>query len=204
MKKGQVYLLATIIIGFLIFTIITPSNFIHKKITDDDFEELSANYQIESSKILNQLLNREDLSKPLVESMFLNFTVSFTSYSKTKNPNFGIVYAFPYRDWVFLGNYADVNVTFNSTNPPAQSTLKGCFQKVSTSITIYGIDIITPDITTSLYDECMAIENYPLDSQINLTIENIVYPFQLHGNRSDIIIISREEDGEDIKVFIDG
>ncbi len=203
MKKGQVYLLATIIIGFLIFTIITPSNFIHKKITDDDFEELSANYQIESSKILNQLLNREDLSKELVNSTFLNFTVSFTSYSKTKNPNFGIVYAFPYRSWVFLGNYADVDVKFTATGT-TELILSGCFQDVGTAITLYGINITTPAITPSLYSECMAIKNYPTDSQINLTIENIVYPFKLHEDRSDIIIISREEDGEDIKVFIDG
>ena len=204
MKKGQVYLLAVIIMGFLIFTIITPSNFLHKKITDDDFEELSENYQIESSKILNQLLNRQDLSRDLVESMFLNFTVSFTSYSKTKNPNFGIFYAFPYENNIFLGNYADVNVTFTSTNPPSQLILEGCFQEVGTSITLYGIDITTPQITPSLYTACMSIENYPSDNNIVLTIEGVNYPFTLHDDRSDMIIISREEDEDNVKVFIDG
>jgi len=44
MKKGQIYILSVLIIGFLLFTIITPSNFIHQRVIDDDFEELSKNY----------------------------------------------------------------------------------------------------------------------------------------------------------------
>jgi len=200
MKKGQIYILAVIIIGFLIYTIITPTNFIHQKVIDDDFEELSKNYQIESSKLLNSLLNQKDLDRQTLNSTFLNFTVTFTSYSKTKNPNFGIIYAFPFQKSLFIGNYADVEAIVKSDS--TKKTLKGCFNEVSTSVSLYGISIDIPDINPSLYSDCVLTINYPSNNLINLTIEDIEYSFSLNENRSDIIIVSREALDEDVKVFI--
>lgn len=201
MKKGQVYILSVLIIGFLLFTIITPANFIHQRVIDDDFEELSKNYQLESSKLLNELLNKEGTDEAVIDNTFLNFTVSFTSYSKTKNPNFGLIYAFPYNEKVFIGNYADVPITF-LTRSTTQTYLEGCFSKVDTSVALYGISISVPDITPSLYTNCISRIDYPSDGIINFTIEDIGYNFQLQERRSDIIIVSREDLKEDIKVFI--
>lgn len=201
MKKGQIYILSVIIIGFLLFTIITPANFIHQRVIDDDFEELSKNYQLESSKLLNELLNKEGTNEVTIDSTFLNFTVSFTSYSKTKNPNFGLIYAFPYGGDVFIGNYADTHITFQ-TMSTSQTYLEGCFSKVNTSISLYGISISVPDIKPSIYTSCISSVPYPSDGVINFTIEDIDHTFQLQERRSDIIIVSREDLKEDIKVFI--
>ena len=203
MKKGQIYILSVLIIGFLLFTIITPANFIHQRIVDDDFEELSKNYQLESSKLLNELLNKEGTDGVKINNTFLNFTVSFTSYSKTKNPNFGLIYAFPYDDQVFIGNYADTGITLQTVY--TSKYLDGCFSEVDTSISLYGISISAPGITPSLYNSCIKVIDYPRDGIINFTIpavEGINYNFQLQEKRSDIIIVSREDLDEDIKVFI--
>ncbi len=200
MKKGQIYILAVVIIAFLMYTLVTPVNFLHQRVIDDDFEELSQNYQIESAKLLNTLLNKQNVSLGLVNNTFLNFTVSFTSYSKTKNPNFGLIYAFPFRNWLFIGNYADVDV--NVTSGAYQKKLKGCFNDVSTSVSLYGLSIKVPDVNPALYAECVDIAPYPPNSIVNFKIEDVNYDFALQGNRSDIIIVSRESLEEDVKVYI--
>ncbi|MDP3917200.1 MAG: hypothetical protein Q8Q42_02835 [Nanoarchaeota archaeon] len=200
MKKGQVYILAVIVIGFLIFTIITPSNLLHQKIIDDDFQSLSRNYQVESAKLLNELLNKKIVDRQLIENTFLNFTVSFTSYSKTKNPNFGLIYAFPFENYLFIGNYADIDVNF--TVGSSTISLEGCFNEVSTSVTLYGISIDQPDINPILYQDCIQTVGYPPTNQLEFTIEDVDYTFELNEKRSDIIIVSRETLDNEIKVFI--
>ncbi len=201
MKKGQIYILSVLIIGFLLFTIITPSNFIHQKVIDDDFKELSQNYQLESSKLINELLNKEGTNEEVISDTFLNFTVVFTSYSKTKNPNFGLIYAFPYGGEVFIGNYADTDLKFTAGNSLVTHSLPGCFSKVSTSVSLYGISL-SPDIYPASYATCIKNIPYPQDNKIKFNIEGIEYDFELKNSRSDIIIVSRESLQDDIKVFI--
>ncbi len=200
MKRGQIYILAVVIIAFLIYTLVTPANLVHQVVIDDDFEQISQNYRIESAKLLNALINKQDANLGLVNSAFLNFTVSFTSYSKTKNPNFGLIYAFPVRGFVFVGNYADVDIKLKSG--AYEKEIDGCFSEVSTSIALYGISLNVPDINPSLYKECIDIAPYPSNSIINFTIQEIDYMFALNGNRSDIIIVSRENLEDDVKVYI--
>ena len=202
MKKGQIYILSVLIIGFLLFTIITPSNFIHQRVIDDDFEELSKNYQLESSKLINQLLNKEGTNEEVISDTFLNFTVLFTSYSKTKNPNFGLIYAFPYNGEEFVGNYADTDLTFVAGGSSTNHYLPGCFSEVSTSVSLYGISLSVPDIVPADYAQCIKSISYPSEDTIKFTIEGIEYDFQLKPSRSDIIIVSRENLQEDVKVFI--
>lgn len=200
MKKGQIYILAVVIIAFLIYTLVTPINIIHQRIIDDDFEELSENYQIESAKLLNALLNKKDADLGLINSTFLNFTVSFTSYSKTKNPNFGLIYAFPFGNYVFIGNYADVDI--NLSSGAYQKNIKGCFNQVSTSVSLYGISLNVPNINPALYQECVDVVPYPPNNILDFTIEDIDYAFKLNEKRSDIIMVSRENLEDDVKVYI--
>jgi len=196
-KRGQIYILAAIIIGFLLFTIISPINFVHKKITDDDFEELSQNFKTESSKFLNEILNKEYRTPPDLEEYFLNFTVLFTSYSKTKNPNFGLIYAFPYQGKLLIGNYLDRSIDFTPGG-----NLQGCFDDVDASISISGLDLYFPNIDLSLYKKCITKVTYPYDNNLNFTIEQVPYSFKLTKDTPDVIVVSRESLGEDIKVFI--
>ena len=52
-KRGQVYLLTVIILAFVIYLLYTDTNVVKRTILDDDFEELSQNYDVESAKFVN-------------------------------------------------------------------------------------------------------------------------------------------------------
>jgi len=202
MKKGQVYLLAAIIIGLLLFTLVTPSNLVHQQVIDDDFEALSQNYQVESAKFLNEVLNQQNVDRRVINNSFLNFTIAFTSYSKTKNPNFGLIYAFPFGQGLFIGNYAQVPMDVTLLGTPVFS-LEGCFDEVSTSVSVAGINLDVPGLTPSMYKDCTVfITTYPSDNTMDLLIENVEYTFTLDKGRSDIIVVSRESLGDDVKVFM--
>tara|TARA_Y100000310_G_C20659472_1_gene803874 strand:+ start:149 stop:769 length:621 start_codon:yes stop_codon:yes gene_type:complete len=195
-KKGQIYILAAIIIGFLLFTIISPINLVHQKITDDDFEELSKNYRIESAKLLNEILNEEERTPQQLEAYFLNFTLLFTSYSKTKNPDFGIIYAFPFEGQLLIGNYLNQDITFN----PGGS-LNGCFDDVRASVSLMGLQLNVQGIDLATYQDCVTNTAIPPNNQLNFEIFSVPYTFILNPNRPDIIMISRESLGEDIKIY---
>ncbi|MEK6861773.1 MAG: hypothetical protein AABY07_07430, partial [Nanoarchaeota archaeon] len=134
-KRGQVYLLAALIIGFILFIVITPSNIVRELTIDDRFEELSKNFEIESAKFINYLIKEEKD----VPSSFLNFTILFTSYSKTKNPDFGLIYAFIKDNKLYIGNYLDDQARFKFQNQNVN--LNGCFQQVNTGFTVLGLDL---------------------------------------------------------------
>ncbi len=197
MKKGQVYLLAVIIMGFLIYTMLLPVNFLKTSEIDDDFQEISKNYQLESAKLLNELLNTQNLNQDFVEGRFLNFTVAFTSYSKSKNPNFGLVYAFPFNNKVFLGNYADSPLNYTQTDQ-----IQGCLSDVTAAISLLGIDVSSPDIDVGTYTDCMTSITYPLNDKLDLILDNSEYSFTLSDSTSNLIIINKESIEGDVKIFI--
>ena len=119
-KKGQVYILAAVIIAFLINVLFAETNIVKETIIEDDFEEISSNYEIESAKFVNSLIG-QDTEK--VVNSFASFSSIFSSYAKTKNPEFSLIYLFSYNDGLYVGNFLDEEVSINSI----QQTLHGCF-----------------------------------------------------------------------------
>jgi hypothetical protein len=200
MKKGQIYILAVIILGFILYTIITPVNFMHQRVIDDDFEEISRNYEIESTKLVNEQLNVKHMDKETLENIFLNFTIAFTSYSKTKNPSFGLIYAFPYQEKLFIGNYADIDINF--TAEPKKISLQGCLSNISTTISIAGLNLATIPINTATYKKCVNLTDYPDDNTLKFKVEDVQYNFTISENRSEVIVVTRERLSNDIKIFI--
>jgi len=197
MKKGQVYLLAVIIMGFLIYTMLTPVNFLKTSEIEDDFQEISKNYQLESAKLLNELLNTQNVNQNFVEERFLNFTVAFTSYSKSKNPNFGLVYAFPFNNKVFLENYADSPLNYSSTDQ-----IVGCLSDVTASISFAGLNISSPNIDVDNYRQCINSTTYPQEDKLILTLDGLEYPFTLTSSSSNLVIINKESIEGNTKIFI--
>ena len=141
------------------------------------------------------------MDKKTLEDIFLNFTIAFTSYSKTKNPSFGLIYAFPYEDWLFIGNYADVDINFTAS--PKQIPLAGCLSNISTTISIAGLDLTTiSPINTAIYKKCTNLTEYPDNGLLKFTIDDVQYNFTVYENRSEVIVVTRERLSNDIKVFI--
>tara|TARA_Y100000310_G_C20515834_1_gene731137 strand:+ start:221 stop:829 length:609 start_codon:yes stop_codon:yes gene_type:complete len=199
MKKGQIYLLAVVITAFLIYSLLASYNFMQKKSSKNNFKEISENYEWESSKLLNELLNKDTLDDQLLNDTFLNFTVAFSSYARTKDSSYGLLYAFPYNNLLFLGNYADTSATITAASN--NIVLDGCFEKVNVSLSLGGISL-SPDVDMAIYKDCIATIGYPTTDQVEINIEETDYIFDIKGDRADIIMIGRENLTEEIKVFI--
>lgn len=195
-KKGQVYILAAIIITFLIYLLFSETNVIHETVIDDNFEELSKNYEIEGAKFVNSLIGKEPNE---IADEFSDFSSVFTSYAKTKNPEFSLIYLFSYEDEVYVGNYLDEDVQIN--NEPDK--LDGCFEDIDTSVVIAGINIDIDDIKKSEIKRC--INKYTGNSDtVDIKVGDVGYRFELQQKRPEIVIVSREKKGEQRKIYTKG
>ena len=126
-KRGQIYLVSALIIVFILYIILTPSNIIKKTTESSNFEDISKNFDRESSRFMNILIGK----KQAVYDSFLNFTILFTSYSKTKNPDFGLIYTFAYDNKLYFGNYAADRATFEAGTQ--KTIIDGCLSNIQTS-----------------------------------------------------------------------
>ena len=205
-KRGQVYLIFSLIIGLVIFVLISQSNLIHVNIIDDDFKEISENYNRESNKFIGSLIKEgkliDDISK-----QFTSFSILFTQYSKTQNPSFGLIYILSYNGIVYVGNFldSDIEIIDPTNNDNVLETLIGCFAEVPISIN-YG-DFEFNDRTN--YEEfqnsgCFKELN-PTQDTINLAVknENVIYEINIKTNQPEVVVLSREDVGQDRLVFIE-
>jgi hypothetical protein len=197
-KKGQVYLLAALIIGFILFLLATQTNVVTKIMIEDDFEDLSKNYDRESANFVNSLLVNPGAN---VEKEFTKFTALFTSFAKTKNPEFGLVYAFLHQGTVYLGNYLDQAITIITPTP--QKTVQGCYALVDTTISIAGLNFTSIGISSlGRFSSCSATFTAPPGNTIQIEIGSIDYALLLAEDSPDVMLISRETKDNQRKVFI--
>ena len=133
---------------------------------------------------------------------FLKFTIVFSSYAKTKNPEFGTIYAFIYGPHLYIGNYLDQEVRIPSA-PPQNRNLPGCYQDLNTEIVISGFRMPTP-VEMNALDDCMLDLAVPGNNRLTFFIEDIEYEVDLEPSRPEIIIVSREEVANQRKVFVKG
>lgn len=193
-KRGQVYILAALIISVVVFILVLRPNVIIQEKFEDDFEKLSGNYEYESTRFTNSLIN-QDLN---VSSSFFNFTLLFTSYSKSQNPNFNLIYAFGLGDEINVGNFMEEEIVIDDGS--SQYLLNGCYDKIGAVIEFQGLNFES-DIDYGEIEECLLTIDFV--SNIWLGIGGLWYPFEIES-RPQIIIISQEEAEEQRKVFIGG
>mgnify|MGYP001572685065 CR=1 FL=1 len=207
-KRGQFYLLAAIIIAFAIFVILSPSNTIKETTTTTNFEEIATNFEKESARFLNHLF--EDASQHIGDE-FLNFTVLFTSYAKTKNKDFGLIYAFAHEEKLYLGNYDATSIDVFLDNNPVAS-LDGCANKINAQAVVLGLNIAISDIERSTYMRCIAevsipagiVPPYPLTVHIHENNSTTPLTTTLEPSHPDLIIVAREAAGNIRRVYIKG
>ena len=198
-KRGQVYLLAALILGFILFILVAETNLIRKTIIDDDFESLAKNYGQESAAFMNLLLEKGAAN---IAQEFLKFTILFSSYAKTKNPEFGIIYAFIYQDRLYIGNYLATEMMIQGV-PPAKERLPGCYQQLNASVVIENFPV-RANVPTAAFTACMTDISIPAANTLRFSIQDVVYEVELESSRPDIIIVGREEVGSQRKVYSKG
>src|SRR3989344_5880273 len=165
-KRGQVFILAALILSFIIFSLAVKVNIANRPIIEGDFEGLSRNYDIESTKFINLLTEknfREALKLEDVAVLFLNFTQDFTSYSKTQNPEFGVIYFFDFESSIsgqgvgklFVGNYLDQDIIV-WTKEGEEQVVEGCKNTVNAGVSFgefkfnTGVETLNFDCATNL------------------------------------------------------
>lgn len=201
--RGQMYILSALIIAFILYTILTPSNVVKRATETSNFYEIAENFDQESALFLDYLIE----SQQPVYDAFLNFTLLFTSYTKTKNQHVGLLYSFVKDDVLYLANYGEDTAVFTVETMPY--VVEGCLKDVGTSLSIAGLDIAVDDVDLSSYRSCLVEVAVPKDfsSTLGITLlegeEKVQFATDM-ARHPDLIIISREKSGETRRVYTKG
>ncbi|MCX6711764.1 MAG: hypothetical protein NT139_01855 [Candidatus Woesearchaeota archaeon] len=198
-KRGQVYLLVAIILCFVIYLLVVERNISVEKVVEDDFKELSSNYEVESSKFVNILLlsNERDVS-----DSFINFSILYSSYARAQNPYFGLIYAFYNNDVLYMGNYMDQPIMVDYQQ--GVIGLNGCYNDLSATIDFAGFSISPGLKNTVLQKTCIANVSAKGLSDVSIILNGGYYTFGLSTNKPEIIIVSRESLEGVSKVYVGG
>jgi hypothetical protein len=89
-KRGQIFILAAVIIVVLLILVTMTYNSYREEIALENFEELSHNYEIEAPKIINDAIEQGADEAVALQ----DFTEEFQDYAHDTDPNFGILYVF--------------------------------------------------------------------------------------------------------------
>ncbi len=187
-KKGQVYIIGALILSVALFMLISQTNFVQRILFEDDFEQISKNFDVESGKFMNTLLAGDsDLTEVELMGEFTSFTHAFTEYAKVENPEFEFVYVLDYKDIPLVGYYLQTeDVEFR---PEIRATL--VTMDASMQVGDTGVSIAIPREST--------VVNGTINS---IKIRDIEYSLILQPNIPQLIIISREEKGNQTKVYL--
>lgn len=196
-KRGQIYILAALIILAVIFSLSSVVNKVKQEKIESDFSKLSENYFDESSKFINSLLN---VDEDILDS-YSNFTVLFTAYSKARNPDFSLIYAIEFNDTIKIGNYLNYQIAIdNGTDNYDIHVLEGCYDNVDAAVSFSGLSLGIEGIKVSDVKDC-EIE-MPFIDKLWIQIGSYWYLFNLIKGKPDLVIVSREEAKEQRQVFV--
>lgn len=204
-KEGQVYILVAIVLAIVIFGLVTVVNKVEQESIESDFEALSDNYASESAKLINAMIADPSID---ISSAFINFTLLFTSYSKTVNPKFGLIYAFYYNDRLHIGNYLDTRINVQCETCMQPETIKGCFDTIPATVTfggldlgvnVYNLEVFKCNLTQVMPDDMAGIPRY-----VDITIKDVPYRFNIKPGHPEMIIVSWESRAKQRKVFTEG
>jgi len=213
-KRGQVYILAVIIMAFVIYGLFTDTNVVKETIVEDDFEELATNYEVESAKFVNYLLAIGKTDVLEVRDSFKTFTTTFTAYSKTKNPSFGLMYLFDYNDRLYIGNYLDEDADIELKSSGIIEVTKGCLKQIPSGFKVAGniIEVGGTQIQNINVNNCIGnieTSNEGFNYEVEITIKDpgdqgAKYNALLTRGKPDIVIVSRETKQNVRKVYTKG
>lgn len=111
-KKGQFYIFAAILLVTYALTINPPTVEIKK--ATPVFKQLYQNYLFEAPKVMNSAV----YDNANITERFMNFSDTFSSYAKSREAKFGMVYLLAHQDGVDIKNYLSetANISTNTTS----------------------------------------------------------------------------------------
>jgi len=194
-KRGQIYILAAILVGFTLVTLTSKVNYAILTDVEDNFKELSENYDVESSKFINSLL--EDKNENVL-SEITGFTQTFEHFAKNQNPDFGLIFLFPYKGSLYVENFLNRSILVDG-----QKVLP-CSGQFNINIPVkdqFSSDIpVHSQLSDSQSIDCIGVANSI--SSVRIIVGEVLYNFEVNENTMELIILSNEEKGSQRKVFL--
>ena len=209
-KKGQVYLLAAVIIAVLIFSIAVARNVIFQQDVDKDFKRLSESYDLEAARVLNEYTAQGETPEE-ISPKFGQFSYDFASYARSQNPEFELFYVLKQGNKLLIGNFLNRSVQLvraDDLRTPVGPQVNGCFETLDVRARLGGFQITTPTTTPSI-SSCLAVQPFTA-GEISLCIfetedgsRRTCYPFSLSG-KPQVLIVTGSNEGAQRQVFIGG
>jgi len=117
-KRGQVYILAAVIIGVALFTIFAIVNTSEQIDLSANFNRLNENYEREAERFINTYVSSNNPVE--LEDTFPEFTLGFNNFARETNPEFGIITTLSYTNKAG----GKVNLVVNMLDTPVFVTTK--------------------------------------------------------------------------------
>ena len=219
-KRGQVYILAAVIIGVLLFTIFATVNTSKQVDLNANFDRLNENYERESERFINTYVSDNSPTDEL-EDTFPIFTRDFNNFARETNPEFGIIstLSFTKKDGTKINlvvNMLDtpIFVTTKSSNDgvvftPSKSTVDvviGCSEISEGGIgsPIGGVNteeaVGNPDVTVCTYKI-----TDPGADKVFLFVNDIWVGYEIPKKidpKPGLIVTAKSDEGEQIQIFV--
>jgi len=200
-KRGQVYILAAIVMSIIIYGMVTISNRVVQDSVASDFERISNNYATETAKLVNSVAGQGD-----VLAYFKNFTVMFASYAKAQSPRFELISVFDNNGKMYIGNFLKEKIIVTCNDNLCEDTLPlaGCYQTIPAILSFEGMKV---PVTVNMQDvaKCETeIEYATAPEYINISVSNVAYQFMLETEQPDVVVVSWETNAKQRKVFTKG
>lgn len=190
-KRGQIYIIGALILSVAIFMLISQTNFVQRILFEDDFEQISKNFDVESAKLMNNLMAQNKLIDAVMGD-FDSFTSKFTQYVKVENPEFEFIYVLDYQDQKIIGFHVTGEVVVGGKLLKEETSLEGYSCVSDMCFSIGGLDLGAKNVM--LWPEGEPITD--------IEIRGTRYNLNLREGVPQIVIISREEKGNQTKVFL--
>lgn len=216
-KRGQVFLLAAIILSLAIFSLVLIYNNYEEKILLEDFPDLSKNYQVEAKKVVSESLISGD-SASITEIKLNTFTEDYLNkYARKVDPNIGFIYIFRRTtEQVINGkNKVIMNVKNYLSNKDLPANVYPVYDLGGTINPNPNADTVFSDNSNALVDISMGSDEFifkktipvrlnnfgdysgyelPIGAnELKLEIGGIFYNMDLNGN--ELQIIARSQTG---------
>ncbi|MFA5888428.1 MAG: hypothetical protein WC852_06995 [Candidatus Nanoarchaeia archaeon] len=206
-KRGQVYILAAIVMSIIIYGMVTISNRVVQDSVASDFERIANNYATETAKLVNSVAGQ---GQEQMFEAFKKFTVQFASYAKAQSPRFELISVFDNNGKMYIGNFLKekIIVTCNDGICDDVTPLAGCYQTIPAELSFEGMQV---DVEVLMEDvaPCQTEMNYttlaPLTPEyINISVGTVAYQFLLETEQPDVVVVSWETNAKQRKVFTKG
>ena len=138
MKKAQFYIFTAIIL--CAFAMILLAKGASIRVPEESFTKLDQNFRAEEAKVINS-----GIRNGILATQWEEFAGKFINYSKTRNPNFGLVYLLNTENELRVGNFinSEINVSI---------ALQNVTLNPSTTKVINQSSIITVSFDNNKYD----------------------------------------------------